>query len=91
MDRSEIDKDGIWEISAERYKTKRPHALPLSKAMLALIEEQPEGEYVFPSRDGTPFSGFAKSKATLERPSRPLYERLPSPARRSNPCPTVFA
>ena len=30
-------KDGIWTISAERYKTRRPHTVPLSPAALALL------------------------------------------------------
>jgi integrase len=67
MTRGEIGKDGIWEIPAERYKTKRPHAVPLSAPMLALIKVQlKDGEFVFPSSAGTAFTGFGKSKATLD-------------------------
>jgi integrase len=63
---AEIGKDGIWEIPAARYKTKRPHAVPLSTAALALIEAQPKGaDYVFPSKAGTAFSGFGEGKAAL--------------------------
>ena len=40
MSHGEIDADGIWTIPAERYKTKRPNFVPLSKAALALIERQ---------------------------------------------------
>ena len=53
MSRNEIDKDGIWVIPAERYKTKRPNHVPLSKAALALIEAQPKPgdcDLIFPSR-----------------------------------------
>jgi integrase len=67
---SEISADGIWTIPAERYKTKRPNHVPLSRAALDTVEAQPmiDGcEYVFPSRAGTPFSGFGKSKAKLDR------------------------
>ena len=70
MSRSEIDKDGIWVIPAERYKTKRPNHVPLSKAALALIEAQPkldDCDFIFPSRAKTPYSGFAKSKAKLDK------------------------
>ncbi len=70
MSRNEIGKDGIWTIPSERYKTKRPNHVPLSKAALALIEAQPEHsecDYVFPSRSKTPYSGFAKSKAKLDK------------------------
>src|ERR1039458_3972190 len=42
MSRKEIGKDGIWTIPAERYKTKRPNHVPLSKAGLALITAQPK-------------------------------------------------
>ena len=70
MSRNEIDKDGIWVIPAERYKTKRPNHVPLSKAALALIETQPklsDCDLIFPSRAKTPYSGFAKSKAKLDK------------------------
>ena len=70
MSRSEIDKDGIWVIPAERYKTKRPNHVPLSKAALALIESQPklsDCDLIFPSRAKTPYSGFTKSKAKLDK------------------------
>ena len=66
MSRKEIGTDGIWTIPAERYKTKTPNYVPLSKAALAVIEAQPKidgCDYVFPSRAETPFSGFGKSKA----------------------------
>lgn len=66
----EIDKDGIWTIPAERYKTKRPNHVRLSLAALKIVEGQPRAEgcdYVFPSRTQTPFSGFAKSKAALDK------------------------
>jgi integrase len=70
MAASEIGADGIWTIPAERYKTKCEHFVPLSKAALAIIEAQPKADgcdYVFPSRAGTPFSGFASGKAALDK------------------------
>jgi integrase len=70
MRRKEIGEDGIWSIPAERYKTKRPNHIPLSKAALAVIEAQPKingCDWVFPSRVDTPFSGFGKSKAKLDK------------------------
>ena len=70
MSRREIGEDTIWEIPAERYKTKRPNFIPLSKAALAVIEAQPkfdDCDFVFPSRAETPFSGFGKSKAELDK------------------------
>ncbi len=70
MSRAEIGEDGIWTIPAERYKTKRPNFVPLSKAARDLIDgqEKIEGcDYVFPSSADTPFSAFAKSKAALDQ------------------------
>ena len=70
MSRKEVGEDGIWTIPAERYKTKRPNFVPLSRTALAVIAAQPkydDCEYVFPSRAKTPFSGFGKSKAKLDR------------------------
>jgi integrase len=67
---TEIGKDGIWTIPAERYKTKLPNHVPLSKAAFALIEAQPqtaECEYVFASRSHTAFTAFGKNKAKLDK------------------------
>ena len=78
MIRKEIDKDGIWTIPAERYKTKRPNHVPLSRAALGVIESQPMAEgcdYVFPSRTRTPFSGFAKSKAAFDKAVREALQK----------------
>src|SRR6516162_2697162 len=70
MSRKEIGSDGIWTIPAERYKTKCANFVPLSKAALAVIAAQPtidKSDYVFSSRAKTPFSGFSKSKAALDK------------------------
>jgi integrase len=75
---AEIGKDGIWEIAASRYKTKRPQAVPLSVAALALIEAQPKiGDYVFSSSAGTAFSGFGDSKAALDEAVAKTAKPLP--------------
>ena len=70
MSHKEIGKDTIWTIPAERYKTKRPNHVPLSRTALTLIEQQPRldhCDFVFPSRAKTPYSGFGKSKAALDK------------------------
>src|SRR5262245_1851512 len=70
MSRQDIDIDGIWTIRAERYKSRRPNFVPLSKAALAVIAAQPKHDdcdYVFPSRAKTPYSGYSKSKAKLDK------------------------
>ena len=69
MSHGEIDADGIWTIPAERYKTKRPNFVPLSKVALALIERQQkftDCQYVFPTSAKTPYSRSGKSKAKLD-------------------------
>lgn len=53
---------GIWHISAERMKMRRPHVVPLSSQAVALLEEIHQltgrGKYVFPGRNdaGKPMS-----------------------------------
>jgi integrase len=69
MSRREIGADGIWTIPAERYKTKQPNHVPLSKDAIDVVTAQrviKDCDYVFPSRANTPYSGFAKSKAKLD-------------------------
>jgi integrase len=69
MSRRDIGSDGIWTIHAERYKSKRPNFVPLSKAARAVIAAQPKQDdcdYVFPSRAKTQYSGYSKSKAKLD-------------------------
>ena len=70
MSYKEVGVDGIWTIPAERYKTKRPNFVPLSKAALAIIKAQQKFDncdYVFPSRAKTPYSRSGKSKAALNK------------------------
>jgi integrase len=70
MSHKEIGGDDVWTIPAERYKTKRPNFVPLSKASLAIIKAQPkfdDCDYVFPSRAKTPYTRSGKSKAKLDR------------------------
>jgi integrase len=65
MRRSEIE-NSVWVIPAERYKSKRAQAVPLSKAAVAVIEAQKASDYVFPQRKGTRFTMFGKGKAELD-------------------------
>jgi integrase len=70
MSYKEITEDGIWIIPAERYKTKRPHFVPLSKVALALIANQQkfkDCDYVFPSSVKKPFSRSGRSKMALDK------------------------
>ena len=89
MSRNEIDKDAIWTIPAERYKTKRANHVPLSNAALALLEAQPklsDCDLIFPSRAKTPYSGFAKSKAALDEAVFAVIKQQAKRARRWLPC-----
>jgi integrase len=68
MRRSEIgEDDGIWEIPAARMKGKKPHAVPLTPAVTAIIAAQPAGDLVFPSSANTPFTAFGDAKADLDK------------------------
>ena len=60
---SEIDlEEAVWEIPAEKMKKRRPHAVPLSRQAVALLEGlrslTGRWPYVFPSarNDGRPMS-----------------------------------
>jgi integrase len=70
---SEIDGD-LWVIPGERYKRLPKHrgvdhVVPLSRAAREVIGPlNKDGGYIFSSNGGrTPFSGFSKSKAALDR------------------------
>ena len=90
MSRKEIGEDRIWTIPPERYKTKRPNFVPLSKAALAVIEAQPKidgCDYVFPSRAETPFTGFGKSKAKLDKAVLAAMKKQAKEGTRIEPIP----
>lgn len=85
---SEIDFGaGVIVIPAERMKAKRPHEVPLSPAMVALLEgiTRGKGAFVFSTTEGaSPISGFAKIKtkldkavAELQTPERQHMAKLP--------------
>ncbi|MEM5493389.1 tyrosine-type recombinase/integrase [Hoeflea sp. AS16] len=68
MEWSEIDWDvAIWTIPKDRMKTGVAHRVPLSpRAIEILSTRQPEEEFspfVFPSRNGSPLSDMALTKA----------------------------
>ncbi|MGH6931420.1 MAG: tyrosine-type recombinase/integrase, partial [Dongiaceae bacterium] len=56
------------ELAGSRYKTGKPHFVPLSAAALAIIENLPkvgESEFVFTTNGTNPVSGFSRAKATV--------------------------
>jgi integrase len=62
-------KDGVWELPAERNKTKLPLLRPLSAAALAVIEAQRRNDgsrYVFTNDGKTPFQDFSRSKKAFD-------------------------
>jgi integrase len=69
MEWRELDLDGaLWIIPALRYKTRVEHAVPLPRAAVELIRQQPKvcDRFVFSTGAGSHFSGFSKSKARLD-------------------------
>jgi len=61
MRRSEIH-DRVWTIPAERYKTGRANAVPLSAAAWAIVEAQPAGDLVFATYGSLATSGTPKAR-----------------------------
>lgn len=63
-------KAKLIELAGSRYKTGKPHSVPLSKAALAILEDLPRiGEksgLVFTTNDTTAVSGFSKAKSELD-------------------------
>jgi integrase len=64
---TELDLDqAIWRLPAERGQSE--HEVPLPRQTMALIEgRQQVGTYVFGRHGRSPFSGFSRAKASLDR------------------------
>jgi len=58
----------VWTLPREATKGDRSHEVPLSQAVLGIIESVPHlsDVYVFSRRDEQPISGFSKLKIRLE-------------------------
>jgi integrase len=72
---SDLDRrEGWWNIPAELTKTKRPYRVPLTPAMLAIIEDieklSPDPEWVFPRAEG----GGPVPETNVTRPFRKLIK-----------------
>ena len=69
---SELDPGfSVWTLPASRSKNGKPHVIPISAQMEALLRAQPRvsgTDLVFPGERGV-FSGWSKSKARLDRRS----------------------
>jgi integrase len=69
MRRGEISGD-VWTVPAKRHKSKRDHAVPLSKAAQAILNGLPiigDGDLVFTHDGKRPVRGFSKFKRTLDQ------------------------
>jgi integrase len=68
---SEFDlKRKLWTIPAERMKADAPHVVPLSDAVISILESLPRfnrGDYLFSTDHGRkPVNGFSKAKVILD-------------------------
>lgn len=67
---SEVDRSkNLWQLPPERTKNGLPHTVPLSPAVLSIIDAVPVRggrDYVFGDASG-PFQGWSKSKTTLDK------------------------
>lgn len=69
LDWSELRREGSrWDLPAERSKNGRPHLIPLSKQVIALLDavaggkDGPSYRLVFQLSYGTRLSAFSKAK-----------------------------
>jgi len=68
----DLDREGVWNIPAERMKAKRAHEVPLTREMIELLtqlrEHRGRGDFVFSTRSNErPISGFSKVKSRLDK------------------------
>jgi integrase len=80
----EIDlKARLWVIPAERMKGAAAHAVPLTDAIIALLQGLPRfqgGDYIFSTLGGRrPISGFGKAKKRLDALMRTDLETQEKP------------
>jgi integrase len=69
MSRAKIDENNVWTVTSEQSKNKESNLVPLSDAVLAIIDAQDridDCDLVFTTNGETPFSGFSKLKKRLD-------------------------
>jgi integrase len=72
MTRGELINGGDWEIPAARYKTKRPHLIPLSPAAQKIVDDMPVvdgSDWVFTLTGRRPVSTRGSHKHALDAAS----------------------
>jgi integrase len=70
MQPAELRPHGLWLIPSERAKNHRAHEVPLPPLALQLLEDAPRIEprhFVFTTTGTTPFQGFGKLKARIDK------------------------
>ena len=81
----DLDREEVWNIPAERMKAGRPHEVPLSPAMVALLkglqETRGRGDFVFSTMRGErPIGSFGKLKTILDAKIKELAPDTELPA-----------
>ena len=66
---AELDIDNaMWSLPPGRTKNGLPHLVPMSQPVIEIVEARDHiGEYVFTTTGVTPFSGFSRCKARVDR------------------------
>lgn len=61
-------KAGTWTLAASETKSDRAHMVPLSPAVVAILESMPRlGEYAFTTTGDAPIGSFAQAKVRLDK------------------------
>jgi integrase len=69
MTRAELEGN-VWTIPSSRMKSKIEHAIPLSAAAMAILDDIPvTGRWIFTSTGRRPIRGFTKYKASFDQRS----------------------
>lgn len=60
---SEIDRKAkVWTIPAERMKGNKEHRVPLTERMLEILDERPDGKFLFSAKAEKPLSNMTMDK-----------------------------
>jgi integrase len=60
-------EERVWHLPGERAKNGKPHSIPLSDAVIEIINSVPKiGSYVFSSGGGYPFIGYHRAKVAID-------------------------
>jgi integrase len=86
MRKGELLSSDLWEIPAERFKTGKPQAVPLSpfanEQLEALGQLRELGDFLFTTTGNKPFSGYSKAKRKLDAEMERLSQQSRGPSER---------